>query len=91
MKVTQAFANCGIEELKALLDGGTLTVYSVARPLDPDSPLTGAASLPFLPSHHQPLDPRPKSSKAPLSLKIRWQRNSWEHQDLRAPVRRTER
>ncbi len=39
MKVTQAFANCGIEELKALLDGGTLTVYSVARPLEPDLPV----------------------------------------------------
>jgi hypothetical protein len=39
VKVTQAFANCGIEELKALLDGGTLTVYSVARPLEPDLPV----------------------------------------------------
>jgi hypothetical protein len=37
VKVTQAFANCGIDELKALLDGGTLTVYSVARPFTADA------------------------------------------------------
>ncbi len=45
MKVTQAFANCGIEELKALLDGGTLTVYSVARPFEPDIPVDRSGIL----------------------------------------------
>ena len=45
MKVTQAFANCGIEELKALLDGGTLTVYSVARPFEPDLPVDRSGVL----------------------------------------------
>lgn len=45
MKVTQAFANCGIEELKALLDGGTLKVYSVARPFTPDAPVDRSGLL----------------------------------------------
>jgi hypothetical protein len=45
VKVTQAFANCGIEELKALLDGGTLTVYSVARPFTPDAPVSRSGVL----------------------------------------------
>jgi hypothetical protein len=36
VKITQAFANYEIETLKALLDGGTLTVYSIARPFEPD-------------------------------------------------------
>ena len=45
MKVALAFVNCGIDELKALLDGGTLTVYSVARPFTPDSPVTRSGVL----------------------------------------------
>ncbi len=45
MKVALAFVNCGIEELKALLDGGTLTVYSVARPFTPDSPVSRSGVL----------------------------------------------
>jgi hypothetical protein len=45
VKVAQAFANCGIEELKALLDGGTLTVYSVARPFAPDIPVDRSGVL----------------------------------------------
>jgi len=45
VKVAEAFANCGIEELKALLDGGTLTVYSVARPIEPDSPVDRSGVL----------------------------------------------
>ncbi len=34
MNVTMDFVGCSLDELKALLDGGTLTVYSVARPID---------------------------------------------------------
>src|SRR5260370_41083065 len=33
MNVALEFVHCSAEELKALLDGGTLTVYSVARPI----------------------------------------------------------
>jgi hypothetical protein len=45
VKVAQAFANCGVGELKALLDGGTLTVYSVARPPGPDIPVDRSGVL----------------------------------------------
>lgn len=36
MNVTSEFAQLSLDEIKALLDGGTLTVYSVARPLSAD-------------------------------------------------------
>jgi len=36
MIVASEFVKCSIEDIKNLLNGGTLTVYSVARPLTPD-------------------------------------------------------
>jgi hypothetical protein len=36
MNVASEFANCSIDELKTLLDGGSLTLYSVARPATAD-------------------------------------------------------
>ncbi len=36
MNVASEFAGCSEDEIKALLDGGTLTVYSVARPITAD-------------------------------------------------------
>jgi hypothetical protein len=36
MNVALAFAECSADEIKALLDGGTLSVYSVARPITVD-------------------------------------------------------
>ena len=45
MNVTMDFAGCSLEELKALLDGGTLTVYSVARPLTADQPVERSGPL----------------------------------------------
>jgi hypothetical protein len=36
MNIASEFASCSVEELKGLLDGGSLTVYSVARPLTAD-------------------------------------------------------
>jgi len=33
MNVAPEFVQCSLEELKTLFDGGTLTVYSVARPI----------------------------------------------------------
>lgn len=45
MKVAEAFVSCGIEEIRAALDGGTLTVYSVARPIAPDMPIDRSAVL----------------------------------------------
>ncbi|SFI17728.1 hypothetical protein [Bradyrhizobium sp. cf659] len=39
MNVASEFAACSEDEIKALLDGGTLTVYSVARPITADRPV----------------------------------------------------
>ena len=45
MNVTSEFAQLSLEEIKALLDGGTLTVYSVARPLTADHAVDRSAVL----------------------------------------------
>ena len=45
MIVASAFAGCSLDELKALLDGATLTVYSVARPLTADRPVDRSGIL----------------------------------------------
>ena len=45
MNVTMDLTACSLDELKALLDGGTLTVYSVARPLTADLPVERSGIL----------------------------------------------
>lgn len=45
MNLAPDFAQCSVEELRALLDGGTLTVYSVARPLSADLPVDRSGVL----------------------------------------------
>ncbi len=45
MNIAQDFAGCSVEELKALLEGGTLTVYSVARPVSTDLPVERSGVL----------------------------------------------
>jgi len=45
MNVALAFAECSVDELKSLLDGGTLRVYSVARPITPDRPVDRSGLL----------------------------------------------
>lgn len=45
MNVTMDFAACSPDELKALLDGGTLTIYSVARPITADQPIERSGTL----------------------------------------------
>ncbi|TCT07856.1 hypothetical protein [Aquabacter spiritensis] len=45
MIVAQDFISCSLEELKTQLDGGTLTVYSVARPLTADRPVERSGVL----------------------------------------------
>jgi hypothetical protein len=45
MNVATEFANLSIDELKALLDGGSLTVYSVARPANADAPVDRSGVL----------------------------------------------
>jgi hypothetical protein len=36
MNIASEFAGCSLDDVKAMLDGGTLTVYSVARPISAD-------------------------------------------------------
>jgi hypothetical protein len=45
MNVTTDLAACSLDELKTLLDGGTLTIYSVARPLSADDPVERSGTL----------------------------------------------
>jgi hypothetical protein len=45
MNVASEFAACSEDEIKALLDGGTLTVYSVARPITADHPVDRSGVL----------------------------------------------
>lgn len=45
MKVSAAYAGASLDEIKAALDGGTLTVYSVARPPSADLPVERSDAL----------------------------------------------
>lgn len=45
MNLASEFANCTIDDLKELLSGGTLTVYSVARPATADIPVDRSGVL----------------------------------------------
>lgn len=45
MNVASEFAQLSLDEIKALLAGGTLTVYSVARPVSADQPVDRSAKL----------------------------------------------
>src|SRR6266542_4465829 len=45
MNVTTDLAACSLDELKTLLNGGSLTVYSVARPLTADHPVEHSGVL----------------------------------------------
>jgi hypothetical protein len=45
MNVTSEFAQFSLDEIKALLDGGTLTIYSVARPISADHAVDRSAVL----------------------------------------------
>jgi hypothetical protein len=45
MNVTLDFVGRSLDELKALLDGGSLTIYSVARPISPDQPVERSGTL----------------------------------------------
>jgi len=45
MKLAQMFVEGGIETLKEAADGGSLTIYSVARPVEPDHPVSRSGVL----------------------------------------------
>ena len=45
MNIASAFANLSTDDVKALLDGGSLTIYSVARPISADLPVEFSGPL----------------------------------------------
>ncbi|MCI4677108.1 hypothetical protein K9U39_12660 [Rhodoblastus acidophilus] len=45
MNLASAFADLSTDDIKALLDGGTLTIYSVARPISADIPVEFSSAL----------------------------------------------
>lgn len=45
MNLATAFTNLSKDEIKALLDGGKLTIYSVARPISADIPVEFSSAL----------------------------------------------
>jgi hypothetical protein len=45
MNVVTGFASSGLDDIKAALAGGTLTIYSVARPASADLPVEFSAAL----------------------------------------------
>ena len=45
MNLASEFGNCTSDEVKGLLNGGTLTIYSVARPLLADMPMDRSGLL----------------------------------------------
>jgi hypothetical protein len=68
MKIAQAFASCGLDEIKALLDGGKLVIYSVAKPASPDKPIERSAVLATFafasPAFHADALPDPDGAEA---------------------------
>jgi hypothetical protein len=45
MNIALEFLQCSVDDIKAMLDGGTLTVYSVARPITVDRPVDRSGVL----------------------------------------------
>ncbi len=66
MKTASEFAECSIEELKALLAGGTLNVYSVARPHTADKPVDRSDLLATFTFASPAFGPRVDDRETPL-------------------------
>src|SRR5271157_5943455 len=45
MKLAAAYSDGDADQVKALLDGGVLTIHSVARPASPNEPITRSGLL----------------------------------------------
>lgn len=45
MKLAAAYSDADADQVKALLDGGALTIHSVARPATPNDPITRSGLL----------------------------------------------
>lgn len=65
MNLASEFSGCSEDELKALLAGGTLTVYSVARPATADRPVDRSGVLATFTFASPAFDPATASSEVP--------------------------
>ncbi len=66
MNLATEFANCSLDELKELLSGGTLTVYSVARPATADIPVDRSGVLATFTFASPAFGPSSEGAEAPL-------------------------
>jgi hypothetical protein len=66
MNLAAEFANCSLDELKELLSGGTLTVYSVARPATADIPVDRSGVLATFTFASPAFGPSSEGAEAPL-------------------------
>jgi len=66
MKTTSEFAQCSVDELKELLAGGRLNIYSVARPLTADKPVDRSGLLATFTFASPAFGPATEDSEAPL-------------------------
>jgi hypothetical protein len=66
MNPATEFANCSLDELKELLSGGTLTVYSVARPATADMPVDRSGVLASFTFASPAFGPSSDGAEAPL-------------------------
>jgi hypothetical protein len=66
MNIASEFAGCSLDEVKAMLDGGTLTVYSVARPISADRAVDRSGVLATFTFATPAFGPAAEAIEAPL-------------------------
>jgi len=66
MKTTSEFAQCSVDELKELLAGGTLNIYSVARPPTADKSVDRSGLLATFTFASPAFGPGSEDSETPL-------------------------
>lgn len=66
MNLATEFANCSVDEVKELLSGGSLTVYSVARPATADIPVDRSGVLVTFTFASPAFGPSSEGVEAPL-------------------------
>ena len=88
MNIALPFVHCSLDELKALLDGGTLTVYSVARPITPDRAVDRSGVLATFTLRRRRLARPSMGSKPRFSSPIPLPATMSVRRDLHAPARR---
>ena len=66
MNIASEFAGCSLDEVKAMLDGGTLSVYSVARPISADRAVDRSGILATFSFASPAFGPSADSAETPL-------------------------